>query len=60
MRNIAQELNAGQLAISDSLSDLEIQSLVAEFGYPADQLNEGKTEWDFHNAMLGVKVQVIA
>ena len=43
---IAQQLNAGQLAISNSLSDPEIQSLVAQFGYPADKLSEGKVLYD--------------
>ncbi len=43
---IAQQLNAGQLAISNSLSDPEIQSLVAQFGYPADKLSEGKALYD--------------
>ncbi len=43
---IAQQLNAGQIAISNSLSDPEIQSLVAEFGYPAEKLNEGKALYD--------------
>jgi hypothetical protein len=46
MHSIAQELNAGQLAISNSLSDPEIQSLVAQFGYPAEKLNEGKALYD--------------
>ena len=46
MHSIAQELNAGQLAISNSLSDPEIQNLVAQFGYPADKLNEGKALYD--------------
>ena len=46
MHSIAQELNAGQLAISNSLSDPEIQSLVAQFGYPADKLSEGKALYD--------------
>ena len=41
-QTIAGQLNAGQLAISNSLSDPEIQSLVAQFGYPVDKLNEGK------------------
>ena len=45
-QSIAQELNAGQLAISNSLSDPEIQSLVAQFGYPAEKLNEGKALYD--------------
>jgi len=43
---IAQQLNSGQLAISNSLSDPEIQSLVAQFGYPVDKLNEGKALYD--------------
>ena len=43
---IAQQLNAGQLAIRNSLSDPEIQSLVAQFGYPAEKLNEGKALYD--------------
>ena len=45
-QSIAQELNAGQLAISNSLSDPAIQSLVAQFGYPAEKLNEGKALYD--------------
>jgi len=46
MRTIASQLNSAQLAISNSLSDPEIQSLVAQFGYPADKLNEGKALYD--------------
>ena len=46
MHSIAGQLNAGQLAISNSLSDPEIQSLVAQFGYPAEKLNEGKALYD--------------
>ena len=46
MHSIAGQLNAGQLAINNSLSDPEIQSLVAQFGYPADKLNEGKALYD--------------
>ena len=45
-QTIAQQLNSAQLAISNSLSDPEIQSLVAQFGYPADKLNEGKALYD--------------
>ena len=45
-QTIAQELNAGQLAINNSLSDPEIQGLVAQFGYPAEKLNEGKALYD--------------
>ena len=43
---IASQLNSAQLAISNSLSDPEIQSLVAQFGYPAEKLNAGKTLYD--------------
>ena len=46
MHSIAGQLNAGQLAISNSLSDPEIQSLVAQFGYPADKLSQGKALYD--------------
>jgi hypothetical protein len=46
VHSIAGQLNAGQLAINNSLSDPEIQSLVAQFGYPADKLNEGKALYD--------------
>ena len=46
VHSIAGQLNAGQLAISNSLSDPEIQSLVAQFGYPAEKLNEGKALYD--------------
>jgi hypothetical protein len=34
------------LAISNSLSAPEIQGLVAQFGYPAEKLNEGKALYD--------------
>ena len=46
MHTIASKLNAAQLAISNSLSNSEIQSLVAQFGYPAEKLNEGKALYD--------------
>ena len=46
VRSIAGQLNSAQLAISNSLSDPEIQSLVAQFGYPAEKLNEGKALYD--------------
>ena len=45
-QTIAQQLNSAQLAISNSLSDPEIQSLVAQFGYPADKLSPGKALYD--------------
>ena len=46
MQTIASQLNSAQLAISNSLSDPEIQSLVAQFGYPADKLSQGKALYD--------------
>ena len=46
MQSIAGQLNARQLAISNSMSDPEIQGLVAQFGYPADKVNEGKALYD--------------
>lgn len=39
--SIAERLNAAKLAIANSLADGEIQSLVANYGYPAAKLNEG-------------------
>jgi hypothetical protein len=39
--SIAERLNAAHLAITNSLGDAEIASLVADFGYPAAKLNEG-------------------
>lgn len=43
---IAGRLNAAQVAISNSLADSEIQSLVAAYGYPASRLNEGQALYD--------------
>lgn len=45
-QTIAQRLNAAQLAIGNSLSDSEIQSLVAEFGYPAAKLDAGEALYE--------------
>ena len=46
MYSIAQRLNAAQLAIGNSLSDAEIQSLVAGFGYSTAKLDAGKALYD--------------
>ena len=43
---IDQQLNSAQLAISNSLSDPEVQSLAAQLGYPADELSQGKALYD--------------
>lgn len=40
-QSIAQQLIAGQLTISNSIEDDEIQGLVAEFGYDSEKLNAG-------------------
>jgi hypothetical protein len=45
-KTISQRLNAAQLAIGNSLSDAEIQSLVAGFGYSTAKLNAGKALYD--------------
>ena len=45
-QTIASQLNSAQLAISNSLSDTEIQGLVAGFGYPVEKLKAGKTLYD--------------
>ena len=42
MLSIAERLNAAQVAISNSLADAEIQSLVAGYGYAPAKLNEGQ------------------
>jgi hypothetical protein len=45
-QGIAQRLNAAQLAIVNSLSDLEIQERVGGFGYPAAKLEAGRALYD--------------
>ena len=42
----AQQLNAAQLAIANSLADPEIKAAVAQFGYPTAKLNKGKQLYD--------------
>ena len=43
---IAQQLNAAQLAISNSLGDAEITAAVAQYGYTTAKLNEGKALYE--------------
>ncbi len=43
---IAQQLNAAQLAIANSLADPEIKAAVAQFGYTTAKLNKGKALYD--------------
>jgi predicted pyridoxine 5'-phosphate oxidase superfamily flavin-nucleotide-binding protein len=42
----AQQLNAAQLAITNSLADPEIKAAVAQFGYTTAKLNAGKALYD--------------
>ena len=42
MQSTAGRLNAAQVAINNTLADPKIQALVAQYGYPAAKLNEGK------------------
>jgi hypothetical protein len=46
MTTIAQQLNAAQLAIVNSLADPEIKAAVAQFGYTTAKLNAGKKLYD--------------
>jgi len=42
-QSIAEQLTAAQLAINVSLSNTEIQTLIAEVGYDAEKLEEGRS-----------------
>jgi hypothetical protein len=53
--SIAGRLNAAQVAISNSLADEEIQSLVAGYGYSPAKLNEGKAFYE--TALAAVTAQ---
>jgi len=55
---IGKELNAAQLAISNSLAESEIQSLVAAYGYTAARLEEGRSLYEA--ALKGVDAQQAA
>ena len=46
MKSAAQQLNAAQLAIANSLADPEIKAAVAQFGYTTAKLNKGKALYD--------------
>ncbi len=51
----AQQLNAAQLAIVNSLADPEIKTAVAQFGFTTTKLNAGKGLYD--KALLAVNAQ---
>ena len=55
MKSAAQQLNAAQLAIANSLGDPEIKAAVAEYGYTTAKLNKGKQLYDA--ALAGVNAQ---
>ena len=46
MKSAAQQLNAAQLAIANSLGDPEIKAAVAQFGYTTAKLNKGQQWYD--------------
>lgn len=54
--SIWQQLAAAQTAINNTLSDAEIQGMVAQYGYPAEKLSEGKRLYD--SAFTAVNAQV--
>jgi predicted pyridoxine 5'-phosphate oxidase superfamily flavin-nucleotide-binding protein len=55
MTTTAQQLNAAQLAIVNSLADPEIKAAVAQFGYTTAKLNAGKRLYD--TALAAVNAQ---
>ncbi len=44
--SISEQLNAAQVAVTNTLADAEIQGLVTQFGYPPEKLTEGKALYD--------------
>ncbi len=46
MTTTAQQLNAAQIAISNSLADPEIKTAIAQFGYTTAKLNKVKALYD--------------
>lgn len=44
--SIAQQLNAAQVAISNSMADASVQKLLAEYGYTAAKLKQGQKLYD--------------
>lgn len=55
MTTTAQQLNAAQLAIVNSLADPEIKAAVAQYGYTTAKLNAGKRLYD--TALAAVNAQ---
>jgi hypothetical protein len=57
---IASQLNAARLAISNTLADAEIQSLVAAYGYTAEKLAAGKQLYDTATAAVNAQTAAVA
>ncbi len=56
--SISEQLNAAQVAVTNTLADAEIQGLVTQFGYPPEKLTEGKVLYDA--ALSAVNAQIAA
>lgn len=56
--SIPTQLNGAQMALSNTLADAEIQSIVAAYGYPAARMQDGKTLYEA--ALHAVNVQAAA
>ena len=54
--SISEQLNASQVAITNTLADAEIQGLVTQFGYTPEKMTEGKALYD--NALSAVNAQI--
>jgi len=52
---IADQLNAAQLAVTNSLADPEIKSRVAAYGYTAEKLLEGRALFDAARAAVSAQ-----
>ena len=56
--SISEQLNAAQVAVTNTLADAEIQGLVTQYGYTPERMNEGKALYD--SALSTVNAQIAA
>ena len=56
--SISEQLNAAQVAVTNTLADAEIQGRVEQFGYTAERMLEGKSLYD--TALISVNAQIAA
>jgi hypothetical protein len=56
--SISEQLNAAQIAVTNTLADAEIQGLVTQYGYTPEKLSEGKALYDA--ALSAVNAQIAA